>query len=252
MESEAERSKPFLEAPAYFHTIVGRYTLGMLFLLRNNMGLLLSPDAGKTVGERFLAAAKNPPVSSEQILHPAKYWEDAQRDLPVTINDESVKRILAKAGLASLHHDTFGEILIAITCRPAGDALNLMNASSAAAWTDSAAIGWGGDRFYLLAPRGDDADEGSAGSSVESDRPMPPAEDLRGLWITAWDTPADRQEFTAAYAVEHGEDGPRFVLMGDRAAALLFHMDEGEAAALEDALLTSPPVFLKGDKNWMP
>jgi hypothetical protein len=248
MESEMERSKPLMEAPPYFHTIIARYTLGMLFLLRNDLTLLMNPDAGKIVGDRFLAAAADPPRSSEQILHPEKYWEEGKRDLPVTVDDAAVEQILAEMDLAVRHRETFGEILVAMACRPEGTGLDLMNASSAAAWTDSAAMGWGGDRFYLLAPEG----FSRRGHGRPRAGTLPPVDDLRGLWITAWDTPRDRDEFTTAYLATRADNGGKVVLMGDRVAAVLFNLNEAESAALEKALVASPPAFAQGDAPWTP
>ena len=248
MESEMERSKPLLEAPPYFHTIIARYTLGMLFLLKGDLTLLMNADAGQTVGDRFLAAAADPPRSSEQILHPEKYWDESRRDLPVTVDDAAVEQLLAGMDLGVRHRETFGEILVAMACRPDGAALDLVNASSASAWTDSAAMGWGGDRFYLAAPEG----FSRRGHGRPRAGALPSIDELRGLWITAWDTPVDRDEFTEAYLAVRADNGGKVVLMGDRVAAVLFNLNEAETTTLEKALVVSPPAFTQGDAVWTP
>ena len=72
-KTEAERSKPLLEAPRYFSTMLASYVCGLQFLARGNlMALMLAPD-NKAFGESFRTALASPPRSTEQILHPAKY-----------------------------------------------------------------------------------------------------------------------------------------------------------------------------------
>jgi hypothetical protein len=72
-QQEAERSKTFLDAPRYFSAMLGSYICGALFLARGPlMALALAPD-DKAIGDALLAARKDPPQSTEQILHPDKY-----------------------------------------------------------------------------------------------------------------------------------------------------------------------------------
>ncbi len=47
----------------------------MQFLAGGNvMSVMMAPD-NKAIGEKFLAARRSLPKSTEQILHPAKYWD---------------------------------------------------------------------------------------------------------------------------------------------------------------------------------
>ena len=108
MESEAERSRPFLEAPPYFQTFLAQYTCGMLFLSPGGLLGLASPEAGAKVGARFLTAARDLPRSSEQILHPGKYWNAAERDDPVTVDEGSAPAAIRSAGFESWERTPWG------------------------------------------------------------------------------------------------------------------------------------------------
>ena len=111
-------------------------------------------------------AQRDPPTSTEQVLHPARYFE--QRDPPVEIALGGTDRLEA-AGWRTSVEDTVGElgirILIGHGLSPAGAA--------------AAADGWGGDRLRALA-RGDD---------------------LVLVWMTAWEREADAVDFGGALPV---------------------------------------------------
>jgi hypothetical protein len=249
MKSEMERSRPFLESPPYFASIVGRYTCGMWFLLRNDMTALMNVNGDSGVGKVLPQVWARLPRSSEQILHQEKYWDEATRDEPVVVDDDAVRGVLAAAGARVLHTNTVGEALCAVLTRPASDEFNVMTAASASAWTCEAAAGWGGDRFYLLGAAGaDDAGESdgpSAGATRDaSTRPA------RGMWITAWDTPTDRDEFVAAYAPVAEARGAVAVIVGERSAVYVYGFtgDAGRyavAAIVTD--LTAAPSPLSQD-----
>jgi len=126
---------------------------------------------------------KRPPESSEQILHPEKYWK---RERPVVIKPGTLP---ALAGYERVKTDVLGELQLSLYL---GQGVEESVATRAAA-------GWGGD--LLLAYRKD------AGAPVVL------------VHLTAWDTEADAQEF--ANAQRHvlvaqklkakpgaGEDGP--------------------------------------------
>jgi len=109
------------------------------------------------------AIHRDPPESTEQVLHPARYF--ATRDRPVTIALAGTEALEA-AGWTRVLEDTLGELSIRIL---AGRALPADRAARVA-------DGWGGDRLRALA-RGDD---------------------LTIVWMTAWDSPADAAEFADA------------------------------------------------------
>jgi len=150
--------------------LLGPYVLGMTFLARGRLAGL-SRGFPKTDID---AAWAHPPRSSEQILHPDKYWNPDRRDEPKRVAIPSPRSALGKdwklAGSGVLGELTLGG-LVGVAA-PDTEAL----ASGGGAWTNAAASGWGGDRFELWT-RGTDAVV---------------------LLLTVWDTAADATEFANA------------------------------------------------------
>lgn len=117
----------------------------------------------------------NPPVSTEQILHPEAYPKD--RPVPVTLPTGLAARM--GPGWTTVQRDTMGELQLRVW----------LEAGGGPAWkptADAAAAGWGGDRVELVRGPG-------------------------GAWAlilkTAWDSPADAREFNAGAAVTIGTLG---------------------------------------------
>lgn len=150
--------------------LLGPYVLGMTFLARGRVEGLQAGFPKEDVD----AAWAHPPQSSEQILHPEKYWNPAQRDDPKHVAIPNPSRILGKgwtrAGSGVLGELTLGCLVGARTPGPAD------LASGTVPWTNAAASGWGGDRYELWT-RGDAAVV---------------------LVSTVWDTATDASEFAAA------------------------------------------------------
>jgi hypothetical protein len=117
-------------------------------------------DGGWDAVDRVQA---DPPDSTEQVLHPARYY--ATRERPVTIRLGGTTALEA-AGWQPVVEDTLGELQVRIL------AARTLPADRASAVAD----GWAGDRLRALG-RGDD---------------------LVLLWATAWDSPAEADEFAAA------------------------------------------------------
>ncbi|UCG32393.1 MAG: hypothetical protein JSU68_12095 [Phycisphaerales bacterium] len=215
-----------MDAPPYVAAFMARFPCGSSFLVYGQNTL---PGGGEGVGDALRIAAIDPPCSTEQILHPAKYWEDNRRDEPVQVDENDVRDLLADAGLHSVHTDTMGELYCAILTRPEDRKLSPTATVMPGFWTNPAAAGWGGDRFFLL------SDE-----PLEDDGEAVPAE-LCGLWLTAWDTPADREEFITAYA-EHRPSSSRTVLrLGTGCAVFFYGIDQGQKDFLAGRLQSSPP-----------
>ncbi len=238
-QREMQRSRKLLDAPRYFTAMLGAYVCGMEFLARGNLMAVLA-GKGTSIGDNLLAAAKDAPQSTEQILHPKKYWDAEARDLPVVLDDAAVTRVLQGGGRWVVHADTAGELLIAILTNPPGVRPSLLGMNTASAWTNRGAAGWGGDRFYLLAA-GTDAE--TAGRDLK---------DLRGVWITLWDTPRDRNEFLETY--ERGRPGGDYVLatLGNLGAVVCFGFSEADASALAKRFGQSPPAMTRGGQPWSP
>jgi hypothetical protein len=237
---EMERSRKFMDAPPYFTVLLATYMCGMEFLAGGPAALLMLTPDNRRVGERFLKAAGDMPRSTEQILHPEKYWDAATRDEPVVVDDDAAVRLLQAPGRWVVHKDTLGEMLTAILTLPQGHKRDMMAMSSSAGWTNDAAAGWGGDRFYLLA----------AGPDAEAAKEK--LDGLAGVWITLWDTPKDRDEFLKAYEATPQPLPRRVIRLGTSAAVVLLGYDEAAAAAMEQRLRQSPPPMKRGDRPWTP
>ena len=111
------------------------------------------------------AAFRDPPASSEQILHPEKY---TAHEAPVAVALPPDLAVRMGSGWKLSLQDTLGEFQLGIWLRSAVDGVPAANAAVA---------GWGGDRVALLDGPG-------------------------GAWaiaiITEWDTLADATEFADA------------------------------------------------------
>lgn len=107
---------------------------------------------------------RRPPASSEQVLHPEKYFANEQ-PREVRIDEEQLRR----EGWSVAASTPLGEIGVR------GLLLKSLSRKDA----DSAAAGWGGDCAYLFEREG-------RRSSLFA-------------WETAWDTATDAQEFFRAY-----------------------------------------------------
>jgi len=121
------------------------YIVGMSFVQRGNgLGWM----AGGYPVDDVNLAYEEPPLSSEQILHPEKYWDKDQRDDPVPVSLGDAGAALG-GGWTRVDDGVLGEINLAVlvgadTPDPADPA-----GMAGSAWTNRAAAGWGGDRYEL-------------------------------------------------------------------------------------------------------
>lgn len=163
-------------APAWLWVpLMGSYSAGAAFLAKT--GSTLMGAAAPLDGATVRAAFTEPPRSTEQVLHPDKYWKDGQRDEPRRIRVDATG---LGSGWSVLREDTLGELHVAIltTPRDVRDRTDFTNpmALMAVKFTNEVASGWGGDRLVLL----------------EKDE----ARVLR--WVSLWDGPRDAGEFYGA------------------------------------------------------
>lgn len=160
--------------PFMWKPLLAVYLMGESFLVRGSgMNILMKSAKTEDVQRSFTT----PPLSSEQILHSRKYWDDARRDDPkqVTIDTANLPSGWKVAG-----QDTLGELYLAMLTTPVSErkGLDVKRAESILAlqYSNKAAEGWGGDRLVLLERGGD-----------------------RMLQlVTVWDTEKDADEFQAA------------------------------------------------------
>jgi len=170
-ESDAGRAERLRAAPAILQrSLVGPYILGQGFLLRGDPGRIVHFDA-TDIDHAF----QDPPRSSEQILHPEKYWEPAHRDEPRLVPLPDLSRALGK-GWRQVGSGTLGELSLAVLTGLGGVDVGAMDSAQAQAWTDAAATGWGGDTYHQY---------------VHGERSVT-------VLATVWDTPGDAAEFEKA------------------------------------------------------
>jgi len=164
---ELSKAEPYMWKP-----LLGVYLRGAAFLNRTTSvmeGQIKTPSM-KDIDVAF----RTPPASSEQILHPEKYWDSDQRDDPVLVSFDTSS---LPAGWDILHEDTLGEFLIGLLVEPLDDRGGMQGqmAMLGTKYTYPASEGWGGDRYVLLANG-----------------------DARALLVeTVWDSADDADEFQA-------------------------------------------------------
>lgn len=176
--------------PVLVRQLVGPYVLGAEFLARG--------DPFATVARGFpvedaARAYADSPTSSEQILHPEKYWDPARRDEPRRVAPSRAGRALGRRWKRCAD-GVLGELSLGVLVG-AETPLDGAMAGSGALWSHPATSGWDGDRWELWTRRGDSI----------------------ALLTTVWDSELDAQEFAAAI----GSAGKlRCRVRGDRVAVL--------------------------------
>lgn len=176
-QMQREQTESMARAPmVLWKPLLGSYLIGAAFLARTDS--LLQGQTETANNADLDAGFRSPPLSTEQVLHPEKYWDPAKRDDPTVVAQEFVA--LPK-GWDELRRDTLGEIVIGIWTQSAatraGAAARTLANPLAIEFTNSAASGWDGDELLLLG----DAD----GARV-----------LR--WVSVWDSEVDAAEFLGA------------------------------------------------------
>jgi len=172
-EAYANGPGPALTVPMrIWLPFVASYWIGPAFLARGDDTALGQSEAPAEADvER---AFRTPPRSSEQVLHPEKYWDPVHLDEPRAI-------VLTLADLPQgwtvERQDTLGELMLAILCTPPEERVapdeSKPGAELALRFTNDIAAGWGGDRALLLA-------KGDARYLV---------------LVTRWDSTRDAREF---------------------------------------------------------
>jgi hypothetical protein len=173
-EMQAEQTESLAKAPMIlWKPMLAVYLAGASFLSKSDkiMTGQISPASNSEID----AAFRKPPSSTEQILHPDKYWDEA--DEPRSVRHELGE---LPSGWELLRRDRLGELTLAILAtapedRHAPDFSNPM-AILGLQFTNQVAAGWGGDEVVLLGK-----------------------DDARFLrLVTVWDTVRDAGEFYGA------------------------------------------------------
>lgn len=171
-KSEAARAARLKAAPAVIQRgLMASYVLGMSFLLRGEPGRIL---AGVN-GADFDRAFRDPPRTTEQILHPEKYWDEARRDASAPIALPDLSATLGP-GWALRGRGTLGELVLASLLGAPTPAIDSPDVVWPARWTSAGAAGAAGDVFHHYA-------NGSRSVTILA---------------TAWDSEQDAAEFQEA------------------------------------------------------
>jgi hypothetical protein len=142
------------------------------FIFRYREGARFVEAVRRSRGERGVDALfQNPPLSTEQIIHPEKY-EAGEAPREVQLKEE----VFAASGWRIVTSTPFGEIGVR----------GLLMAGVSERDASRAAAGWGGDRAFLF-ERGDSA-------------PL-------FVWKTVWDRAVDAEEFFNSYNSVRGRAG---------------------------------------------
>jgi hypothetical protein len=139
------------------------YTVGMSFVTA------LAQHGGGSFADVDAAFQSKPPASTEQVIHPEKYFA---KEGPMQVATPDPASTLG-AGWKNVETTTLGEAMVGI-------ALQSWGASGAGA---TAAVGWGGDQLV--------AASGPGGAFAMA-------------WRLKWDSAQDATEFATAYASVRG------------------------------------------------
>jgi hypothetical protein len=211
-DSEASKATALNAMPAVLlRQLLAPYALGASFLARGNM--LAAAAKGYPVDDINRVYADTP-LSSEQIMHPAKYWDAEKRDAPQTVNLDEAGKALGRHWSKRLE-GVLGEMTLGVMAgAPTPELLDGLTMQIGAEWTNDAAMGWGGDRYELWV-RGDSA---------------------LVLLGTIWDSDADAGEFAAALEADAGLS---WKLSGNRVAVVAGHAGK-KSGLLLDLILAVP------------
>jgi hypothetical protein len=145
METEAGRAERLDAAPAILQrALLAPYLLGQTLTLRgdpSSLGRGVKPD---DIDRLF----REPPVSTEQLLHPEKYWDAGRKDPPRAVAPGDLSATLGD-GWRLGGSGVLGELTLSLVCGASNPSLESVEATQPAAWTSACATGWGGDRWQI-------------------------------------------------------------------------------------------------------
>ena len=206
-QTEAGRAQKLLAAPPLIQRwLVGPYMLGQYFITHGEPGRVTAGVNGAEIDELFL----RPPLSTEQVIHPEKYWDASRRDLPRAVALPDLSALLGE-GWSRSGTGTLGEMLLAELT--AASPLNAIapEAAMGTAWTNEAASGWDGDAWSVY----------SSGDRTVT------------VLATVWDSDKDATEFKAALP---GSGGRQAAAIRNAACVVAGDAGERRAALLEACL----------------
>lgn len=171
-ETEAGRGDSLERMPEILRReLLGAYFAGASFVLR---GHPLSSVSSFPI-EDANRAYREGPRSSEQILHPEKYWDPERFDPPKPVRLPNPRKVLGP-GWRVVSSGTLGELSLGVLVGAPTPSVASTAHIPPSAWTNEAAAGWGGDRWALW------DNEGRAVAVL----------------LSVWDSERDAEEFASA------------------------------------------------------
>ncbi|MFN0205050.1 MAG: hypothetical protein ACKVS6_01900, partial [Planctomycetota bacterium] len=159
--------------------MIERYYSGANFLNRGR-GIAARPSKAD-VERAFL----DPPLSSEQVLHPEKYWDDTKRDDPRIVELPDLTNMLGE-NWKRIGNDVLGELGVAILTTDPDDAPVTFDERMQQWLAVSSTLeseGWDGDRFDIYEKVGNGADTNENAALV--------------VWASVWDSETDAKQIAA-------------------------------------------------------
>src|SRR5262249_24140774 len=145
MESEAGRAEKLKASPAVLQrSLLAPYLLGQTLSLRGDISRLAQGIHPDDIDHLF----REPPTSTEQLLHPEKYWAPSHADPPLTLTPHDEASLLGE-GWSLSSSGVLGELNLALLCGATNPPLDSLSAGDPSAWTNECAAGWGGDAWQL-------------------------------------------------------------------------------------------------------
>ena len=143
-EEEQKRALQSLP-PVMARSLLAPYLLGQNFVLRGQPSRMWSGSLPADLDTVLV----RPPVSTEQVLHPEKYWSADERDRPREI---VLPRLASVAGEAwsEVAEGTVGELDLACLTGDCALPTGLTAGRPDGGWIHRGAAGWDGDRWQLL------------------------------------------------------------------------------------------------------
>ncbi len=149
-EFQKQANAGLADAPKWLWLpLLESYLAGACFLTQSTtvMAGQMTPAKSADIETAF----RTPPRSSEQVLHPEKYWDAAKRDEPIAVKFDGSS---LDAGWKIVREDTLGEaglfVLTTLPDRRGGLDGNDAGSILSMQFTNAASAGWGGDRLALL------------------------------------------------------------------------------------------------------
>jgi hypothetical protein len=214
--AEGARSASLKKVPEVLQrSLLAPYILGQTFLMRGQLENLRQGVNAADLKRAYDA----PPASTEQVLHPEKYWS-ATPEAPRVVRVPELGPQLG-ASWSRVAEGSLGELTLGSLVGAGMPELNGAAGLLGKGWTNAAAAGWGGDRYvhYVSGTQG-----------------------LTAL-ATVWDTPKDAEEFAGAL---EGHPGRRAFRYGSSVVVVAGDLKErheavGTAILSKLAGLQSPP-----------